>query len=165
MKYKLALVFALYLMLPAWYTILPEQGGLLALFGDQVCAQEMQNEDKPEKASFWDQLRAELFKKQDQDNNMLDKKLASDTLLVHSDAYVERRQYKFDWSVMADRSIIGVAGIFLAVFIIGGLVVALFDWRVRKVFFQNKTLRLIYSMAAIAVLLSIYAFYLYKYIR
>ena len=49
MKHKLVFLFALYLMLPLWYTILPEQDGLLALFGGQVCAQEVQNEDKPAK--------------------------------------------------------------------------------------------------------------------
>jgi spore germination protein YaaH len=93
--------------------------------------------------------------------NLIEKKLASDTLLVYSGSYIESRQYKLGKSLMAYRSIIGVAGIFLVVFIVGGLVVALFDWRVREVFFQNKTLRLLYSLAAIAVLLSIFAFYLF----
>ena len=163
MKYKLALLFAAYLLLPTWYAILPEHGGLLALFGGQVCAQEVQNEDKPEKVGFWDQLRVEFSKKQDQDCSILDKKFASDTLLVYPGAYIDSRQYKLGRYLMAyrARAIICVAGIFLSVFIIGGLVGALFDWRVRKIFFQNKTLRLIYSMAALSVLLWIYAFYSY----
>lgn len=102
----------------------------------------------------YDNSHPELWK-------MLDKKFAPDTLLVYSDAYIESRQYKLGRSLMAYRSIIGVAGIFLAVFIVGGLVVALFDWRVREVFFQNKTLRLLYSLAAAGVLLFVFAFYLF----
>ena len=93
--------------------------------------------------------------------NLIQKKLVSDTSLVYTESYIESRHFKLGKSVMKYRSLIAVAGIFIVVFLVGGLVVALMDWRVREVFFQHKTLRLLYSLAAIAVLLSIYAFYLY----
>lgn len=93
--------------------------------------------------------------------NMLDKKFAADSLLVYSESFIESKQYKLGKSLMAYRSVIGIAGIFLAVFIISGLVVALFDWRVREVFFQNKTLRLLYSLAAAGIVLFVFAFYLF----
>lgn len=93
--------------------------------------------------------------------NMIRDKYASDTNLVYQEPYIESRYYNLSRSLMEYRSLIAVAGIFVVVFLLLGLVVALFDWRVREVFFQNKTLRLLYALAGISVLLSVYAFYLY----
>lgn len=49
--------------------------------------------------------------------------------------------------------LIVVSGIFMAGFFLLGLVIALFDWRVREVFFRNKTLRLLYIIVGGSVLL------------
>ena len=62
---------------------------------------------------------------------------------------------------MEYRTLFAVAGIFIVIFLLAGLVVALFDWRVRDVFFQNKTLRLLYLLGGITVLISTYAFFIY----
>lgn len=93
--------------------------------------------------------------------DLIKKTMVADSVLVYGEPYLESRQFKLGRSLWIYRSLVAVAGIFLVVFIISGLVVALFDWRVREVFFYNKTLRLLYSFAAIAVILSIFAFYLF----
>ncbi|MEY4202781.1 MAG: hypothetical protein RL013_484, partial [Bacteroidota bacterium] len=49
--------------------------------------------------------------------------------------------------------LIVVSGIFMAGFFLLGLLIALFDWRVREVFFRNKTLRLLYIIVGGSVLL------------
>jgi spore germination protein YaaH len=49
-----------------------------------------------------------------------------------------------------------VAGIFLFIFLAIGFVAALFDWRVREVFFSNKTLRILYIVGGFTVLLVAY---------
>lgn len=46
-----------------------------------------------------------------------------------------------------------VSGLFMAGFLLLGLLVALFDWRVREVFFQNKTLRLLYLITGGSMLM------------
>lgn len=46
-----------------------------------------------------------------------------------------------------------VTGLFMAGFFLLGLIVALFDWRVREVFFQNKTLRLVYLISGGSILM------------
>lgn len=155
MKYKLALLFVVYLLLPAWYAMMPEQDWLLALFGSKVFAQTEQNENEREKIGFWDQLKAVFSKKQDQDNKplsatkkyplyynwihqkeqkiydslsqtpgfitwdkyqgiitldvkrskdtSLQNKLASNTLLVHTESYIESQHYKLGWSLLTKR--------------------------------------------------------------
>lgn len=93
--------------------------------------------------------------------NLIDTMYGADTMLVYREPYMESRYFNLARSVMEYRSLIAIAGIFIVVFLVAGLFVALFDWRVREVFFQNKTLRLLYALAGAAILLSVYAFYLY----
>lgn len=93
--------------------------------------------------------------------NLLSDKYASDTLLVYNGANIESKYYSLPGSLMAYRVLIAIAGIFLVVFLVAGLVIALFDWRVRLVFFQNKTLRMVYVLGAAGILPSVYAFYLF----
>lgn len=93
--------------------------------------------------------------------NLLSAKYAADTLLVYNGTHIESKYYNLPASLMAYRVLIAIAGIFLVVFLMAGLLIALFDWRVREVFFQNKTLRLLYISGAAAILLSVYAFYLF----
>lgn len=93
--------------------------------------------------------------------SLIQKTYAADTVLVYKDPYLEQKLFKLPRSLVAYRTLIAVAGIFIVVFLFAGLVVALFDWRVREVFFKNKTLRLLYAVSAIAILFGVYAFYLY----
>lgn len=92
---------------------------------------------------------------------LLEKKFASDTFLTYQGAYMEHKYYNLPRSLSAYRVLVAVAGIFLAVFVLAGLVIALFDWRVREVFFMNRTLRLLYTTGAAGILLCVYAFYLF----
>lgn len=48
-------------------------------------------------------------------------------------------------------NLFGVSGLFLFAFLTVGFVVALFDWRVRDVFFRHKTLRVLYIVASFAL--------------
>ena len=49
-----------------------------------------------------------------------------------------------------------VAGIFLLGFLAIGFVAALFDWRVREVFFTNKTLRLLYIIGGFTLIIAVF---------
>lgn len=93
--------------------------------------------------------------------NLIETKYASDTALVYREPYIESRYFHLTRSLMEYRSLVAVAGIFIVVFLLAGLVVSLFDWRVREVFFQHRTLRLLYALGGIGILLSVFAFYLY----
>lgn len=86
---------------------------------------------------------------------------AADTLLAYKDVYLEEKYFRLSNSLADYRALVMVAGIFLVVFLLAGLVVALFDWRVREVFFQHKTLRLLYLLGGIAILSAVGAFYMY----
>jgi spore germination protein YaaH len=93
--------------------------------------------------------------------NLLGTKYAADTVLVYQGTQLSSKYYSLPKSLMAFRVLIAVAGIFLVVFLMAGLVIALSDWRVREIFFKNKTLRLLYIFGAAGILLSVYAFYLF----
>lgn len=93
--------------------------------------------------------------------NLIATKYASDTLLVYKDVYLESKYFRLSKSLMEYRSLMAVSGIFIVLFLMAGLVIAMFDWRVREVFFQNKTLRLLYALSGFAIPLCIYAFYIY----
>lgn len=93
--------------------------------------------------------------------NLLEVKFATDTLTVHETPYREGKYYNVSNSIMEYRALIGKAGIFLFLFLLTGLFIALFDWRVREVFFQYKTLRLIFAVGGISMVLFLYAFYLF----
>lgn len=86
---------------------------------------------------------------------------AADTLVAYKDVYLEQKYFRLSNSLADYRALIAVAGIFLVVFLMAGLIIALFDWRVREVFFQHKTLRLLYLLGGVAILSAIGAFYMY----
>ena len=71
--------------------------------------------------------------------NLIADRFDADTLLAHKDVYLEEKYFRLSNSVADYWPLLLVAGIFLVVFLLAGLVVALFDWPVRGVFFQNKT--------------------------
>jgi spore germination protein len=102
----------------------------------------------------YDNGRTELW-------SLIANKFAADTTLVYSEPIIESRYYNLSRSLLEFRPLIAIAGIFMVVFLLAGLIVALFDWKVREVFYQNKTLRLLYSFAGIGIVLSVFAFYLY----
>lgn len=93
--------------------------------------------------------------------NMIDAKYASDTVLTYSEPILETKYYRISNSLAAYKSLIAVTGIFLVIFLMAGLIIALFDWRVREIFFSNKTLRLMYALAGVGILFSVIAFSLY----
>ena len=92
---------------------------------------------------------------------LLADRYAADTLLTYKDVYLEEKHFRLSNTLAEYHALVIVAGIFLVVFLFAGLVVALFDWRVREVFFQNKTMRLLYLLGGIAILLSLGSFYMY----
>lgn len=59
------------------------------------------------------------------------------------------------------RYIIGLAGVFYLAFLLIGLIIAFFDWRVRAAFFSNKTMRLVYLLSSIPIILAIYIAWMY----
>jgi spore germination protein len=93
--------------------------------------------------------------------NLLEAKFATDTLTIHETPYREGKYFNISNSIMEYRALIGKAGIFLLLFMLAGLFISLFDWRVREVFFQYKTMRLLYAVGGISMVLFLYAFNLY----
>lgn len=93
--------------------------------------------------------------------NLLEAKFATDTLTIHGTPFREGKYYNVSNSIMEYRALIGKAGIFLLLFFLTGLFISLFDWRVREVFFQYKTLRLIFAVGGISMVLFLYAFNLF----
>ncbi len=73
---------------------------------------------------------------------------ASDTFVYHRPTYsiwnVPQTLHKYS-------DLFGLSGLFVFAFLAIGFLVALFDWRVREVFFKNKTLRLLYIVASFAL--------------
>jgi len=68
-----------------------------------------------------------------------------------TESYVYHQPEQSIWNVPLLLSkygdLFGISGLFIFAFLAIGFVVALFDWRVRDVFFKNKTLRLLYIVA------------------
>jgi len=56
------------------------------------------------------------------------------------------------------RYVLLVSALFIAGFLLIGFIAALFDWRVREVFFSNKTLRLLYIVGGALVLFALFFF-------
>lgn len=73
----------------------------------------------------------------------------------------QQESFKLVSAIMNYGDLIGVSALFIFVFLAIGFVLALFDWRVREVFFEQKTLRLLYIVAAFALLLAGLSIYLY----
>jgi spore germination protein len=92
---------------------------------------------------------------------LIENRYAADTLFAYKDLYLEEKHFKLSNSLADYSAIVVVGGIFLVVFLLLGLVVALFDWRVREVFFQHKTLRLLYAFGGIAIVSAMGSFYMY----
>jgi spore germination protein YaaH len=93
---------------------------------------------------------------------MIAAQYGQDSIAVYKEPFIESRYFHLSKSLAQYKSLIAVSGIFLVAFILLGLVVALFDWRVREVFFQQKTLRLLYALGGAGILLSVASFYLFS---
>lgn len=74
------------------------------------------------------------------------------TLIIHTPEPINK-VFNMSSSVSELSPLLIVTGLFMAGFFLLGLIVALFDWRVREVFFQNKTLRLIYLISGGSILM------------
>jgi|GEM_PF-753153 len=93
--------------------------------------------------------------------NLIDEKYAADTLIIYQEPFVEDRVFDLASELYSYKDILLMAGIFIVVFLAIGLVVSFFDWRVREVFFTNKTLRFFYLFGGIGIILSVYALIMY----
>jgi len=73
-----------------------------------------------------------------------------------NDTFVYFQPVQSAWNVphtlLKYSDLFGVSGLFVFAFLAVGFIIALFDWRVREVFFQNKTLRLLYIVASFALM-------------
>lgn len=74
------------------------------------------------------------------------------TLIIHTPEPINK-VFNMSSSVSELSPLLIVTGLFMAGFFLLGLIMALFDWRVREVFFQNKTLRLIYLISGGSILM------------
>lgn len=64
-------------------------------------------------------------------------------------------------TVLRYRDAIGVTGLFTFALLAIGFIWALFDWRVRAVFFKNGTLRILYIVATFALITATFSFLLF----
>lgn len=87
---------------------------------------------------------------------LIDKEFSADSILVLNLEPPYTEFHNFAIQVMQYKEIIIVAGIFVFVFLIIGLVVSLFDWRVREVFFGKNAYLLMYVFSAFFFLIFIY---------
>lgn len=92
---------------------------------------------------------------------LLETKYASDTLITYRDPYLNSRVFNLADTLYEYKTLVTIAAIFLILFVALGLIASLYDWRVREVFFSNKTLRMIYILASFAVLLGLLIFISY----
>lgn len=74
------------------------------------------------------------------------------TFIIHTPEPINK-VFNMSSSVSELSPLLIVTGLFMAGFFLLGLIMALFDWRVREVFFQNKTLRLIYLISGGSILM------------
>ncbi|MFM8374094.1 MAG: glycosyl hydrolase family 18 protein [Bacteroidota bacterium] len=74
------------------------------------------------------------------------------TAIIHTPEPINK-VFNMSSSVSELSPLLIVTGLFMAGFFLLGLIMALFDWRVREVFFQNKTLRLIYLISGGSILM------------
>lgn len=81
-----------------------------------------------------------------------------DTIALYRPA---QESFYLPQTVSKYRDAIAVGSIFLVLFLVIGLIAALFDGRVRDVFFGHKTLRLMYIFGAFLLLVSIGGIYYY----
>jgi spore germination protein YaaH len=92
---------------------------------------------------------------------MIARRYGRDSVAVYRDPLVESRYFNLSRSLSDYKSLVVVTGLFMLCFVLLGLVVSLFDWRVREVFFRHKTLRLLYALGGVGILLSVGVFYLF----
>ncbi len=78
-----------------------------------------------------------------------------------TDAKVNGWFFNLASNLFSYRNIVILLGLFLAGAFILGLAISIFDWRVRDLFFENKTLRIVYVLSAVAILFGLYYFLLY----
>lgn len=81
---------------------------------------------------------------------LIDEKFApvNDTLVYYEPS---RAAWNLPVKLIKYSDAIGISGLFIFTFLAIGFIVALFDWRVRDVFFREKTLRLLYIVASFAL--------------
>lgn len=91
---------------------------------------------------------------------LIDDKFApvNDTLVYYQ---VNPQELNLPALIMQYRNPIAITGLFVFIFLALGFVVAIFDWRVRAVFFKQRTLRLLYIAAAFAVISAAFSILLY----
>lgn len=81
---------------------------------------------------------------------LVDEKFApvNDTLVHFSPA---QSAWDIPRTLMRYSDVFGISGLFVFGFLAMGFLIALFDWRVRDVFFKHRTLRLFYIVASFAL--------------
>ncbi|MBC6996669.1 glycosyl hydrolase family 18 protein [Neolewinella lacunae] len=92
--------------------------------------------------------------------SLIDEKFApsNDTLVHYQTA---QSTFYLPAAILRYRDPIGITGLFVFLFLAVGFVWALFDWRVRDVFFQHQTLRGLYITAAFSLITATFAFFLF----
>ncbi|MTB52957.1 glycosyl hydrolase family 18 protein [Lewinella sp. W8] len=91
---------------------------------------------------------------------LLDEKFVpvNDTLVYYNPA---ASYFYLPSALLRYRDVIAISGLFVFLFLAIGFIWALFDWRVRDVFFTNKTLRILYIVATFALVTATCAFFLF----
>lgn len=84
---------------------------------------------------------------------MIASRYGTDTTIIIQTPGQISKVFNMSSSVSELSPLLIVTGLFMAGFFLLGLIMALFDWRVREVFFQNKTLRLIYLISGGSILM------------
>lgn len=84
---------------------------------------------------------------------MIASRYGTDTTFIIQTPEPINKVFNMSSSVSELSPLLIVTGLFMAGFFLLGLIVALFDWRVREVFFQNKTLRLVYLISGGSILM------------
>lgn len=92
---------------------------------------------------------------------LIEKKYAADTIVTFHGPYLDRRFFSLADTLYNYQTLVVVAAVFVVLFVVLGLIASLYDWRVREVFFSNKTLRAIYILASFAVVLGVLFFVSY----
>lgn len=90
---------------------------------------------------------------------LLDDKFApiNDTLVY----YQPQEAFNLPLTLLTYRNPIAITALFLFCFLTIGFVWALFDWRVREVFFENKTLRILYIAIAFTIIAMAFTIFLF----
>jgi len=84
---------------------------------------------------------------------MIATRYGTDTTVVIRTPGQISKTFNMSGSISELSPLLIVSGIFMTGFLLIGLVVALFDWRVREVFFLNRTLRFVYLICGGSILM------------